>query len=203
MASNLSDSLTSMDWLPQLNLKGCVKSRSSELGAQTEKGARETNKPPFSYATLISQAIKSTARGRMSLNDIYSWICEQYPYYKNTAAGWKGSQDSLLEQEVTSSPSLGLQSESVRDERLWEGPPPSKTLLLTPAGRPVCLSRLPPCTPPPSPRIPLSSLPPPPPPLRRPPPLPRTVLPQRRALCRTTLPELHSSLQDMVSFTLT
>ncbi|XP_033897851.2 forkhead box protein J2-like [Acipenser ruthenus] len=179
MASNLSDSLTSMDWLPQLNLKGCVKSRSSELGAQTEKGARGTNKPPFSYATLISQAIKSTARGRMSLNDIYSWICEQYPYYKNTAAGWKnsirhnlslnkcfrkiprprddpgkgsywtidscpkedpplprgkrphptdheGSQDSLLEQEVTSSPSLGLQSESVRDERLWEGPPPSK-----------------------------------------------------------------------------
>ncbi|XP_041123671.1 forkhead box protein J2 [Polyodon spathula] len=91
MASNLSDSLTSMDWLPQLNLKGCVKSKSSELGAQTEKGARGTSKPPFSYATLISQAIKSTARGRMSLNDIYSWICEQYPYYKNTAAGWKNS----------------------------------------------------------------------------------------------------------------
>ncbi|MGH0120422.1 UNVERIFIED_CONTAM: hypothetical protein FKN15_054758 [Acipenser sinensis] len=91
MASNLSDSLTSMDWLPQLNLKGCVKSRSSELGAQTEKGPRGTSKPPFSYATLISQAIKSTPRGRMSLNDIYSWICEQYPFYKNTGAGWKNS----------------------------------------------------------------------------------------------------------------
>ncbi|XP_041078412.1 forkhead box protein J2-like [Polyodon spathula] len=179
MASNLSDSLTSMDWLPQLNLKRCVKSRSSELGAQTEKGPRGTSKPPFSYATLISQAIKSTARGRMSLNDIYSWICEQYPYYKNTGAGWKNSirhnlslnkcfrkiprprddpgkgsywtidscpkedpplprgkrphppdheasQDSWLEQEVTSSTSQRLQSESVRDEILWEGPLPSK-----------------------------------------------------------------------------
>ncbi|MGH0122021.1 UNVERIFIED_CONTAM: hypothetical protein FKN15_007365 [Acipenser sinensis] len=98
MASNLSDSLTSMDWLPQLNLKGCVKSRSSELGAQTEKGPRGTSKPPFSYATLISQAIKSTPRGRMSLNDIYSWICEQYPFYKNTGAGWKVK----LKKETTS-----------------------------------------------------------------------------------------------------
>ncbi|CAM9383576.1 unnamed protein product [Lampetra planeri] len=48
-------------------------------------------KPPYSYANLITFAINSSARKRMTLSEIYQWICDNFPYYKEAGIGWKNS----------------------------------------------------------------------------------------------------------------
>lgn len=48
-------------------------------------------KPPFSYVTLIRQAILSTKTRRMTLNDIYQWIVDSYPYFRSAPPKWKVS----------------------------------------------------------------------------------------------------------------
>ncbi|BGO99148.1 Forkhead transcription factor HCM1 [Rhodotorula toruloides] len=48
-------------------------------------------KPPFSYAALIGQALFSTPDLRMALADIYVWIMQTYPFFKKGDAGWQNS----------------------------------------------------------------------------------------------------------------
>lgn len=48
-------------------------------------------KPPFSYATMISQAILSTDEHMMSLADIYEWISTKYSFYRYSKSGWQNS----------------------------------------------------------------------------------------------------------------
>ncbi|PWN46903.1 winged helix DNA-binding domain-containing protein, partial [Violaceomyces palustris] len=35
--------------------------------------------PPYSYSSLIAQAISSSPEGRMTLREIYTWISNTYP----------------------------------------------------------------------------------------------------------------------------
>ena len=51
----------------------------------------KSGKPPFSYAALIGQAINSKPDKRISLNDIYNFICDHYSYYRKEDAGWQNS----------------------------------------------------------------------------------------------------------------
>ncbi|KAI9302674.1 hypothetical protein BJ944DRAFT_166816, partial [Cunninghamella echinulata] len=53
------------------------------------KDVRE--KPPYTYATLIAHAILSSPNGRLTLNQIYNWIAENYPYYTIREGGWQNS----------------------------------------------------------------------------------------------------------------
>lgn len=46
-------------------------------------------KPPYSYANLITLAIHSQPQKRMTLSEIYQWICENFPYYREVGSGWK------------------------------------------------------------------------------------------------------------------
>lgn len=48
-----------------------------------------TGKPPYSYATLITYAIQTSKNKQMTLNEIYNWIMEYYPYYRSAGNGWK------------------------------------------------------------------------------------------------------------------
>ncbi|CAD1813343.1 Fork-head transcriptional regulator 2 [Candida parapsilosis] len=48
-------------------------------------------KPPYSYATMITQAILSDPHGVMSLSDIYNWISDRYAYYRFSKTGWQNS----------------------------------------------------------------------------------------------------------------
>lgn len=48
-------------------------------------------KPPHSYATMITQAILSTAEGIISLADIYKYITDHYAYYRYAKSGWQNS----------------------------------------------------------------------------------------------------------------
>ncbi|OAF71664.1 Nuclear transport factor 2 [Intoshia linei] len=51
----------------------------------------KSGKPPYSYASLITYAINSSSTKKMTLSEIYNWIMEHYPFYKNATNGWKNS----------------------------------------------------------------------------------------------------------------
>lgn len=53
-----------------------------------DHGRRE-GKPPYSYVNLITFAINSTSKKRMTLNEIYQWISDNFNYYKSAGNGWK------------------------------------------------------------------------------------------------------------------
>ena len=46
-------------------------------------------KPPFSYATMIAQAIFSSDEEKLTLNNIYTWIMQKYAFYRHSQTGWQ------------------------------------------------------------------------------------------------------------------
>jgi len=107
----LGNSLTAMDWLAQMRVgqhqagkldpKGHMRiparkpppspidltARLDPVEAQAYR--YHDAKPPYSYAALITFAINSSSRKRMTLSDIYNWISTNFPYYRDAGTGWK------------------------------------------------------------------------------------------------------------------
>ncbi|KAG0257980.1 Ras GTPase [Actinomortierella ambigua] len=50
-----------------------------------------TQKPPFSYASLIARAILESRELRLTLGDIYGWITSRFPWYKHSPPAWQNS----------------------------------------------------------------------------------------------------------------
>lgn len=46
-------------------------------------------KPPYSYAQLIVQALLASKDRKQTLSNIYGFISEKYPFYKLEDKGWK------------------------------------------------------------------------------------------------------------------
>lgn len=63
----------------------------SNLDQDLSKEEAKDMKPPYSYATMITQAILSNPDGVMSLAEIYNWIASHYAYYKYSKTGWQNS----------------------------------------------------------------------------------------------------------------
>lgn len=72
------------------------------LGLQQENNNKEADqkentnkikhaKPAYSYASMIRLAISSSPNGKMTLNEIYTYICNAFPYYKEAGKGWMNS----------------------------------------------------------------------------------------------------------------
>lgn len=49
------------------------------------------DKPPYSYAQLIVQAVASAHDRQLTLAGIYSFITKNYPYYRSADKGWQVS----------------------------------------------------------------------------------------------------------------
>lgn len=65
-----------------------------QLQQQKQQQQQQQNriaKPPYSYTNLITSAINSSPNKRMALSEIYQWIGDNFPYYKNAGPGWKVS----------------------------------------------------------------------------------------------------------------
>uniref|UniRef100_A0A3Q1JXL3 Fork-head domain-containing protein n=1 Tax=Anabas testudineus TaxID=64144 RepID=A0A3Q1JXL3_ANATE len=109
MTSELESSLTSMDWLPQLTMQAAIRKADAQnahgpgMGKksalldpnttldQEEVQQHKDGKPPYSYASLITFAINSSSKKKMTLSEIYQWICDNFPYYREAGSGWKNS----------------------------------------------------------------------------------------------------------------
>ena len=108
MAADINDSsLTDMTFLRELN---------GGLGNQPRRPRRPTTssfdpcarldpadyerlkntreKPPYSYAQVIAFAINNSANQRLTLNEIYLWVAETFPFYIDSLTNtWKVRAD--------------------------------------------------------------------------------------------------------------
>ncbi|XP_034067046.1 forkhead box protein P1-B-like isoform X5 [Gymnodraco acuticeps] len=48
-------------------------------------------RPPFTYASLIRQAIFESPRNQLTLNEIYNWFTRTFAYFRRNAATWKNA----------------------------------------------------------------------------------------------------------------
>ena len=48
-------------------------------------------RPPYTYASLIRQAIMESRDCQLTLNEIYQWFTETFAYFRRNAATWKVS----------------------------------------------------------------------------------------------------------------
>ncbi|XP_012875382.1 PREDICTED: forkhead box protein P2 isoform X7 [Dipodomys ordii] len=64
---------------------------SSEIAPNYEFYKNADVRPPFTYATLIRQAIMESSDRQLTLNEIYSWFTRTFAYFRRNAATWKNA----------------------------------------------------------------------------------------------------------------
>ena len=68
------------------------------LGLKTKTSSRRNAWGNLSYADLITKAIDTSPEKRLTLSQIYDWMVQNVPYFKdkgdtNSSAGWKVTMD--------------------------------------------------------------------------------------------------------------
>ncbi|KAL3977167.1 ubiquitin carboxyl-terminal hydrolase 26/29/37 [Sarotherodon galilaeus] len=105
------DSLTDLQWLGKMSTCALEPNSTKQLSSKENQNplpqtfqAHDTHtsadapqqpiseRPPYSYTAMIQFAINSRKNRRMTLNEIYMWIEDNFPYYRVVAKpGWKNS----------------------------------------------------------------------------------------------------------------
>uniref|UniRef100_A0A2K6FAM2 Forkhead box P1 n=1 Tax=Propithecus coquereli TaxID=379532 RepID=A0A2K6FAM2_PROCO len=77
-------------------------------------------RPPFTYASLIRQAILESPEKQLTLNEIYNWFTRMFAYFRRNAATWKASMaENSIPLYTTASmgnPTLGNLASAIREE---------------------------------------------------------------------------------------
>lgn len=96
----LDDSLSNIHWLGKMksaileaeNRSGKENMKPASAQPQTPGVCADGVRPPYSYMAMIQFAINSRKNGMMTLKEIYTWIEDHFPYYRDVAKpGWKNS----------------------------------------------------------------------------------------------------------------
>jgi Forkhead domain len=61
------------------------------MNKKGNSGMRRQEKPPYSYIALIVMAIQHSPTKRMTLNEIYQYLQQRFPFFRGTYQGWKNS----------------------------------------------------------------------------------------------------------------
>ncbi|XP_038859044.1 forkhead box Q2 [Salvelinus namaycush] len=87
----------SPDILSERENEGSEEEEEEEEGVKVEEDQEATttdsprDKPTQSYIALISMAILASEEKKLLLCDIYHWIMDSYPYFKNKDKNWRNS----------------------------------------------------------------------------------------------------------------
>ncbi|XP_022194169.1 forkhead box protein I1 [Nilaparvata lugens] len=82
--------LNSPSHLHHHQLSSSTPSPPSSSSSASQRQSRD-GKPPYSYASLIRLAISNSVQGKMTLSEIYQFIIQTFPYYRDASTGWKNS----------------------------------------------------------------------------------------------------------------
>ncbi|XP_034952525.1 forkhead box protein N3-like isoform X2 [Chelonus insularis] len=69
-------------------------------------------KPPYSFSCLIFMAIEDSPMKALPVKEVYAWILDHFPYFRNAPTGWKNSVRHNLSlnkcfRKVEKAPNLG------------------------------------------------------------------------------------------------
>ena len=63
----------------------------SSTFTSVESLSPSSNKPPYSFSSLIFMAIEDSPNKLLPVKGIYEWIVNSFPYYRTAAGGWRNS----------------------------------------------------------------------------------------------------------------
>ncbi|XP_055918717.1 fork head domain transcription factor slp1-like [Eupeodes corollae] len=67
-------------------------SSNEELQTSSSSSNEDSDqRPPYTYSALIVMAIRSSPKRLLTLNEICSWIADNFPYYQNKRNTWQNS----------------------------------------------------------------------------------------------------------------
>lgn len=72
---------------PGVYSRGLIMESTQEI--DYSRDAAKDLKPPYSYATMIAQAIFSSEEEKLTLSNIYAYIVDKFAFYRHSNSGWQ------------------------------------------------------------------------------------------------------------------